>query len=100
MSNGTVIVEIMGKDYQVACPAGQEDALRQSAAYLSKQMNSIRLSGKVQGSERIAVMAALNLSNELLQSRSPEENKNAEKINRLNKKLDEALHRFRQLELP
>lgn len=102
MSNDTVIVQIMGKEYQVACPAGQQDALRHSASYLDEQMNNIRRHGKVLGLERIAVMAALNITHELLQS--DDSNTTASKsqideFNRLNNKLDDALHRFSQLEI-
>jgi len=64
----TVTVKILDKEYKVACPEEQEAELVVSAKYLDKQMRSIRDTGKVIGLERIAVMAALNLSHELLQS--------------------------------
>ena len=54
MSSETVIVKLLGKEYQVACPEGQEQALVQSAQYLDKQMQAIRSTGKVIGLERIA----------------------------------------------
>ena len=63
----TVRVHILDKDYQVACPAEQRDALVESARYLDQQMRAIRQSGKVIGLERIAVMAALNITHELIQ---------------------------------
>ena len=107
MSNDTVIVKLLDKDYQVACPEGQRDALAQSASYLDQQMRSIRANGKVIGVERIAVMAALNISNELLQSGgagnidNPGDNAtvNNQQLKGLNDKLEEALQRFRQLEI-
>ena len=64
----TVTVKILDKEYQVACPEEQEPHLVVSAKYLDKQMRGIRDSGKVIGLERIAVMAALNISYELLQA--------------------------------
>ena len=67
--NKTLTVSIAGKDYQVACPAGEEDSLREAAQYLHNLMESIRSSGRVVGLDRVAVMAALNISNELLQSK-------------------------------
>lgn len=100
--NETVVVKIMNKDYQIACPSGQKDALIESARYLDEQMNSIRTSGKVLGLERIAVMAALNISNELIQVRGDTptaDTKQLEKINKMNEKLDAALQRFSQLEI-
>ncbi len=98
----TVTVKILDKDYQVACPEEQEAELIASARYLDKQMRGIRESGKVIGLERIAVMAALNISYELLQASegggdpaSPD----ASAVDSLNRKLDDALYQLRQLEI-
>ena len=99
----TVTVKILDKDYQVACPEDQEAELTVSARYLDKQMRSIRDSGKVIGLERIAVMAALNISHELL--RASEEPQtvdlppSVDSVQRLNRKLDDALYQLRQLEI-
>lgn len=110
MSAETVIVKILGKDYQVACPPGQHEALIESASYLDAQMGIIRQNGKVIGLERIAVMAALNISYELLQAGSqpkqakpaagaPADKLTGKQLKTLNEKLEEALHTFRQLEI-
>ncbi|MEH6557844.1 MAG: cell division protein ZapA [Oceanicoccus sp.] len=104
MSNETVIVKLLDKEYQVACPPGQQQALARSANYLDSQMRNIRSSGKVIGLERIAVMAALNISNELLQQNTDITETTAaapsgNQLKNLNDKLDEALNRFRQLEI-
>ncbi|HBQ41790.1 MAG TPA: cell division protein ZapA, partial [Halieaceae bacterium] len=64
----TVSVHILDKEYQVACPEDQQAELIISARYLDKQMRAIRDTGKVIGLERIAVMAALNISHELLKA--------------------------------
>jgi cell division protein ZapA len=105
VSNNTVIVTLLDKDYQVACPPGQQDSLRESAEYLNKQMRDIKVKGKVIGLERIAIMAALNIANEFLNNDSPSaessvniEENNAQ-IKSLNVKIEDALHRFRQLEI-
>jgi cell division protein ZapA len=99
----TVSVKILDKEYQVACPEDQEADLIVSAKYLDKQMRDIRDTGKVIGLERIAVMAALNISYELLQaSEQPGANNpppEGESVGRLNRKLDDALYRLRQLEI-
>ena len=71
MSTETVVVHILGKDYQVACPPEERDSLMRAASELDRRMRDIRQSGNVIGVERIAIMAALNLSNEVLQY-SPE----------------------------
>jgi cell division protein ZapA len=64
----TVRVSILDNEYQVACPIEQKGELLRSAHYLDQQMRSIRKSGKVIGLDRIAVMAALNISHELLKT--------------------------------
>lgn len=61
-----VNVNILGKEYQVACPPEEESALIQSAQLLHNNMKKIRSSGKIVGLDRIAVMAALNLAHELI----------------------------------
>lgn len=72
MSNSptTVEVSILDKDYLVACPEEQKDALRRAARHLDSKMREIRTTGKVLGTERIAVMAALNITHELLEDSS------------------------------
>ncbi|CAA0115992.1 Cell division protein ZapA [Halioglobus japonicus] len=97
----TVTVKILDKEYQVACPEEQEAELVVSAKYLDKQMRGIRDSGKVIGLERIAVMAALNISYELLQASAhgDAEQLGGDSVKRLNRKLDDALHDLRQLEI-
>ena len=66
----TVEVSILDKDYLVACPEDQQDALRRAARHLDSKMREIRTTGKVLGTERIAVMAALNITHELLEDSS------------------------------
>ena len=61
----TVTVRIMDKDYHIACPAHESENLERAALYLDQKMRGIRRSGKVIGAERIAVMAALNITYEL-----------------------------------
>ena len=67
-----VMVRILDKDYRVSCQRGEEDALRNSAHYLDQKMREIKHSGKVIGSDRIAVMAALNITHELLEQKGHE----------------------------
>ena len=102
----TVTVNILDKEYQVACPEEQQAELIVSASYLDKQMRSIRETGKVIGLERIAVMAALNISHELLQATELEDTAvpadpdiTDEAVSSLHQKIDEALYSLRQLQL-
>lgn len=62
-----VAVFILDEEYLISCPPEEERALQQSAQLLDQRMKAIRSSGKVMSNERIAVMAGLNISNELLQ---------------------------------
>lgn len=73
-----VNVRILDKDYLVACPKGEEAALLASAKRVDKEMRKIRDSGKVLGSDRIAVMVALNLAHELLNQKNTHANANNE----------------------
>jgi cell division protein ZapA len=86
----TTKVLILDKDYMIACPEGEQAALRQSANYLDEKMREIRASGKIHGLERIAVMAALNIAHEFLQKDSA--NSTGQDIAlRLASKVDEVL---------
>ena len=57
---------ILGKEYQISCPAGEKEALISSAKLLNDNMEQIRSTGKVVGLDRIAVMAALNIAHDLI----------------------------------
>ncbi len=99
----TVTVEILDKEYQVACPADQEVELLSAAQHLDQQMRDIRAAGKVIGLERVAIMAALNLSHEVLSlqgGRAPRRlDDHEDRLKVLTSKLDEALYQLRQLEI-
>jgi len=60
-------VNIMDRDFTVACADGEQDQLLAAAAYLDRQMREIQRSGRVIGHERCAIMAALNIANQYLQ---------------------------------
>jgi cell division protein ZapA len=62
----TVTVHILDKEYCIACPADERSNLESAARYLDGKMREIRSSGKVVGADRIAVMAALNITHDLL----------------------------------
>jgi cell division protein ZapA len=90
-----VSVTILGEEYLISCPEEKESALQQSAELLDERMKEIRASGKVMNGERIAVMAALNLSNELLsqqQLASSESGIIDEQLRSLRHKIETALN--------
>ncbi|MDY0962342.1 MULTISPECIES: cell division protein ZapA [Massilia] len=65
-------VTIMGQPYRLACRDGEERTLREAVAYLDGKMCQLRDSGKVRGTDRIAVMAALSVAAEFLSVKSPQ----------------------------
>ncbi|MBE0440308.1 MAG: cell division protein ZapA [Gammaproteobacteria bacterium] len=97
-----VSVTILGKDYQIACPEEEKEALLSSARLLNSNMEKIRASGKVVGLDRIAVMAALNIAHDFINLQNKEDH-GMEDINRtilqLKEKVSAFLEEDRQLEL-
>ena len=91
-----VSVRILEKEYHVACPAEERAALLDSAEYLNRKMREIRDSGKVVGLDRIAVMAALNITNDLLLSRGRDEGADTDfalRLKTLRERVESALTR-------
>ena len=97
-----VSVRILDRDYQVACPPAERDALVESAAFLGARMKEIRDTGKVVGADRIAVMAALNIASELLRLRDRDhslQNEAGARVRALRERVETALQNGQQLEL-
>ncbi|MEE4164285.1 MAG: cell division protein ZapA [Woeseiaceae bacterium] len=69
-SYAQVSVRILDKEYQVACPASERTELLDSAEVLDAKMREIQNTGRVVGLDRIAVMAALNMANDLLRAQA------------------------------
>ena len=65
-SKGGLQINIMGREFRVACPEDEQKGLLEAVDYLNRKMHEIRDNGKVVGLERIAIMAALNIAHELL----------------------------------
>ena len=84
-----VNVQILGKEYTVACPAGQENSLLASARKVDAEMRMIRESGKVLGNDRIAVMVSLNLAHELLNLQQASGNSQAAPVTPVSTGIDE-----------
>ena len=97
-----VTVHILDKEYRIGCKDGEQQGLLASAQYLDRQMREIRQSGKVIGTDRIAVMAALNITFELLEhrkTRSSADDSINDRIQKLQKRIELALSANRQLDL-
>ncbi len=97
-----VSIRILEKEYQVACPAGEKADLMASAEMLNQKMREIRDSGKVVGLDRVAVMAALNIANELLQRTGQDQELKdivGVRVKAMRERLDTALGSEQQLNL-
>ena len=101
MRQHTVSIDILDKSYQVACEPEQEQELQQAARDLDDQMRAIRSTGKVIGLERVAIMAALNLTHQvlLLQSGVQLDDSQEDQIKGMTSRIDEALFQLRQFEI-
>ena len=97
-----VTINVMGREFRVAAPGGEERQLAASVEFLNKKMREIRDTGKIVGMDRIAVMAALNITHELLQHNSGKDNFKqtiGSRIRTIQEKLEYALSEGKQLEL-
>jgi len=89
-----VSIKILDREYRIACPEEEQKALLESADHLDKRMREIRDSGRVVGLDRISVMAALNIANDLLACQRKDrdvDDKFGKRISALRSKLDAAL---------
>jgi cell division protein ZapA len=96
-----VSVRILEKEYHVSCPVEERAALLDSAEYLNRKMREIRDSGKVVGLDRIAVMAALNIVNELLQAKGRDDGADSDlaaRLRTMRERVESALVRGQYLE--
>jgi len=96
-----VSVRLLDREYQVACPADERSALLDSAEYLDAKMREVRDSGKVAGLDRIAVISALNLANELITLRRAGSSVDSDlgaKLRALRERVESALEKGQQME--
>jgi len=99
--NIPVTVKILEKDYRIACAANHKESLEDSAALLNDKMVEIRQTGKVIGSDRIAVMAALNLAHDLLQQQQQTSHdcQLKQQLRKLREKIDGVVNESKQMEI-
>ena len=97
-----ISVRLLDREYQVACPTEERADLLDSAEYVDAKMREVRDGGKVVGLDRIAVISALNLANELIKLRrhgSTLDGDVGARIRTLRERVEAALERGQQLEL-
>ncbi|PCH62956.1 MAG: cell division protein ZapA [SAR86 cluster bacterium] len=98
----SVQVKILDKEYQVNCPPSDQEALVKSARYLDENMRNIKGRGNIHGGEKIAVMAALNITHEILKKNrliNETRHATAQEIKSLEDKIDMVLASNQQLEI-
>ena len=98
----SVQVKIMDKEYQVNCPPSDQEALIKSARYLDENMLKIKGRGNIHGVEKIAVMAALNITHDMLRKNrliNETRHATAQQVQGIEAKIDSAIARSLQLEI-
>ena len=97
-----VQIKILDQEYQINCPPSEQEALMKSARYLDENMRTIKSRGNIHGAEKIAVMAALNITHDMLRKNlliNETRQASALQLRSLEEKIDAALIGARQLEL-
>ncbi|MBT5861598.1 MAG: cell division protein ZapA [Gammaproteobacteria bacterium] len=100
--NAQVSVRILDKEYQVACPANERTNLLDSAEILNDKMREIYDSGRIVGLDRIAVMAALNMANDLIHASARDqelEGSISDRLKIISDRVDHVLRDTQQLDL-
>ncbi len=98
-----VNVKILDKEYKVACPKGEQEALISSAKEVDSRMRAIRKSGKVLNADRIGVLVALNLAHELLNAQTQVNNIDdniLDRIDQLQNRINETMQTCSNLNNP
>jgi len=101
-TSNPITVRILDKEFRVACTDDERDDLLRAARFLNDRMAEIRNGGKVIGTDRIAVMAALNIAHELLQCQSKVDDVDQTlhgRIKQIQHKIEIALNQTKQIEL-
>lgn len=95
-----IIVHILGKSYSVKCPPNKVQQLQDAAEYVDKKMRETRDSGKVIGTDRVAIITALNVAYELLSMENKEDQsieEIAKRISAIQKRIEDSLTQKEQL---
>ncbi|MEO8316518.1 MAG: cell division protein ZapA [Pseudomonadota bacterium] len=105
MSQGAadpVSVNILGKEYLIACPPAEREDLQKAAALLGSRLKEVRESGKNIGTDRVLLMTALNMANDLAKLQARDEQRGAElggRVKQMRERVERALVQGQQLEL-
>lgn len=95
-----VTIRVQDKEMLIACPVNEQEDLLASAKYLDGKMKEIRTTGKIVGADRVALLAAINITHELLQLKKKDrsEGETIDRLKALQNKLESATHNLKQME--
>jgi cell division protein ZapA len=65
MSEETIDISLNGREYRVACPPEEREALADAAAHLDEQLRKLAARTGAAG-EKLAIMTALNIAHEFI----------------------------------
>jgi cell division protein ZapA len=93
----SLTIKVLEKEYRVACPPDEKDGLLASANLLNDKLNEIKQKGSVIGTERIAIMAALNMSHEIINGQSlvGEHDDLNDRIDSLSERIDNSMRKIK-----
>jgi len=89
-NRSTVEITLLGRSFVIACPPDQEAGLQRAARYLDRALQGVQAHSPTMATEKVALMAALNISHELLQARDENQAREAQ-LERLDQRLARAL---------
>lgn len=94
-NKSTMNISIMEREFCISCPDEEREEIQLAVAYLDKKIQEVKEEGKVVGSERIAIIAALSITHELLLQRTGSNGFDVDQFRRrigfIQKKLDDVL---------
>ena len=95
----SVKVNIMQREFTIACTDEEEQGVIKAAEYLNTQMRQIAENNQALGADRCAIMAALNISHELLEARENigDDGDVSERLDKLHEQIDDAMGAIRQV---
>jgi cell division protein ZapA len=97
-----VSVVILDKEYLIGCPPEERDDLKKAALLLDERLRRAREGSKAMGTERLMVMAALNMANDLVKLQARDERVSGElgtRVRHMRERVERALVQGQQLEL-
>lgn len=92
-------VHIMQREFTIACRDDEAEGVLAAAQYLDEQMQAIASNNQALGADRCAIMAALNISHELLEARKDvgDGSEANARIEKLHDQIDGAMDNIRQV---